>query len=157
MKKLPCIAALLLGLAFIFFGLNFFAHFVVVPSPPAGTPAAAFLGAMYGSGYLTLIKVLEIVGGVLLIVPRTRVLGLFLVGAILFNIAAVHQFFLGGLKDPTVIGLIVLAIIVTWSRRCALCCVNTCGCSSGCGCGTSGGCSCGSTDKPSSTGCCGGK
>jgi len=157
MKKLPCIAALLLGLAFIFFGLNFFAHFVVVPSPPAGTPAAAFLGAMYGSGYLTLIKVLEIVGGVLLIVPRTRVLGLFLVGAILFNIAAVHQFFLGGLKDPTVIGLIVLAIIVTWSRRCALCCVNTCGCSSGCGCGTSGGCSCGSSDKPSSTGCCGGK
>ena len=157
MKKLPCIAALLLGLAFIFFGLNFFAHFVVVPSPPAGTPAAAFLGAMYGSGYLTLIKVLEIVGGVLLIVPRTRVLGLFLVGAILFNIAAVHQFFLGGLKDPTVIGLIVLAIIVTWSRRCALCCVNTCGCSSGCGCGTSGGCSCGSTDMPSSTGCCGGK
>jgi len=157
MKKLPCIAALLLGLAFIFFGLNFFAHFVVVPSPPAGTPAAAFLGAMYGSGYLTLIKVLEIVGGVLLILPRTRVLGLFLVGAILFNIAAVHQFFLGGLKDPTVIGLIVLAIIVTWSKRCALCCVNSCGCSSGCGCGTSGGCSCGSTDKPSSTGCCGGK
>lgn len=157
MKKLPCIAALLLGLAFIFFGLNFFAHFIVVPSPPAGTPAAAFLGAMYGSGYLTLIKVLEIVGGVLLILPRTRVLGLFLVGAILFNIAAVHQFFLGGLKDPTVIGLIFLAVIVAWSRRCALCCVNTCGCSSGCGCGTSGGCACGSSDKPASTGCCGGK
>jgi hypothetical protein len=157
MKKLPCIAALLLGLAFIFFGLNFFAHFVVVPSPPAGTPAAAFLGAMYGSGYLTLVKVLEIVGGVLLILPRTRVWGLILVGAILFNIAAVHQFFLGGLKDPTVIGLIVLTLIVTWSRRCALCCVNTCGCSSGCGCGTSGGCACGSSDKPASTGCCGGK
>ncbi len=157
MKKLSCIAALLLGLAFIFFGLNFFAHFVVVPSPPAGTPAAAFLGAMYGSGYLTLIKVLEIIGGVLLILPRTRVLGLFLVGAILFNIAAVHQFLLGGLKDPTVIGLIVLAVIVAWSRRCALCCVNTCGCSSGCGCGTNGGCACGSSDKPASTGCCGGK
>jgi putative oxidoreductase len=158
MKKISCIAALLLGLAFVFFGLNFFAHFVVVPSPPAGTPAAAFLGAMYGSGYLTLVKVLEIVGGVLLILPRTRVWGLFLVGAILFNIAAVHQFFLGGLKDPTVIGLIVLALIVTWSRRCALCCVNTCGCSSGCGCGTSGGCACGSNDKPASTGgCCVGK
>ena len=112
---------------------------------------------MYGSGYLTLVKVLEIVGGVLLILPRTRVWGLILVGAILFNIAAVHQFFLGGLKDPTVIGLIVLALIVTWSRRCALCCVNTCGCSSGCGCGTSGGCACGSSDKPASTGCCGGK
>ena len=165
MKKLPCIAALLLGLAFIFFGLNFFFHFFAVPSPQAGTPAANFLGAMYGSGYLTLIKVLEVVGGIMLILPRTRVLGLFLVGAILFNIACVHQFFFGGVKDPVVIGLIVLALFVAWSRRCALCCVNTCGCSSGCGCGANGGCGCGSkegasccsSDKPASTGgCCGG-
>jgi hypothetical protein len=164
MKKISSIAALLLGLAFVFFGLNFFAHFVVVPSPPAGTPAAAFLGAMYGSGYLTLVKALEIVGGVLLVIPRTRVWGLILVGAILFNIACVHQFFFGGLKDPTVIGLIVLALLVTWSKLCALCCVNTCGCGCGCkcgcGCGTKDGqsASCCSSEKPASTGgCCGGK
>ena len=156
MKKIPSIAAILLGLAFVFFGLNFFAHFVVVPSPPAGTPAAAFLGAMYVSGYLALVKVLEILGGILLIVPRTRVLGLILIGAILFNIACVHQFFFGGIKDPTLIGLIVLALVVTWSKLCALWCVNTCGCSSGCGCGTSGGCGCASSDKSASTGCCGG-
>jgi hypothetical protein len=116
------------------------------------------MGLLYSSGYLAVIKALEVIGGVMLILPRTRVLGLFLVGAILFNIAAVHQFFFGGLKDPTVIALIVLALIVAWSKRCALCCVNTCGCSSGCGCGTSGGCGCSSTDKPASTGgCCGGK
>jgi len=155
MKKTPSIAAILLGLAFVFFGLNFFAHFVVVPSPPAGTPAAAFLGAMYGSGYLTLVKVLEILGGVLLIVPRTRVLGLILVGAILFNIACVHQFFFGGLKDPTVIGLIILALLVTWSKLCALWCVNSCGASCCKQEGSEG--SCCSSEKPASTGCCGGK
>jgi putative oxidoreductase len=155
MKKIPCIAALLLGLAFIVFGLNFWLHFL----PAKGAPApGSFMALLVASGYFPIIKALEVIGGVMLILPRTRVLGLFLVGAILFNIAAVHQFFFGGLKDPTVIGLVVLALIVAWSKRCALCCVNTCGCSSGCGCGTSGGCGCGSSDKPASTGgCCGGK
>jgi hypothetical protein len=156
MKKLSTIAALLLGLAFVVFGLNFWLHFL--PPPPAlpeGSPAKGFIGAMYGSGYLALIKALEIIGGILLIVPRTRVWGLLLVGAILFNIAAVHQFLFGGLKDPTVIGLIVLALVVAWSKACALCCVNKCCCSSGCGCGTKEG-SCCSSEKPASTGCCGG-
>ena len=152
MKKLPCIAALLLGLAFIYFGVMFW---VKPPAPPAGS----FVFLMKDSGYLAVIKVLEVLGGLLLILPRTRVLGLFLVGAILFNIACVHQFFFGGLKDPTVIGLIVLALFVAWSKRYALCCVNTCGCGPA-GCcnkeGQSGGCC--STDKPASTGgCCGGK
>jgi len=155
MKKIPCIAALLLGLAFIVFGLNFWLHFL----PSKGVPdPESFVGQMYGSGYLAVIKALEVLGGVLLILPRTRVLGLFLVGAILFNIACVHQFFFGGLKDPTVIGLIVLTLIVAWSKRYALCCVNTCACGAA-GCcnkeGQSGGCC--STEKPASTGCCGGK
>jgi putative oxidoreductase len=156
MKKIPCIAALLLGLAFVFFGLNFFFHFVATPSPQAGTPAANFIGAMYGSGYLTLVKVLEVLGGVLLIVPRTRVWGLIIVDAILFNIACIHQFFFGGLKDPTVIGLIVLALVVAWSKRCALCCVNTC-CASGCCDKEAKEGSCCSSEKSASTGCCGGK
>ena len=152
MKKLPCIAALLLGLAFIYFGVMFW---VKPPAPPAGS----FVFLMKDSGYLAVIKVLEVLGGLLLILPRTRVLGLFLVGAILFNIACVHQFFFGGLKDPTVIGLIVLALFVAWSKRYALCCVNTCGCGPA-GCcnkeGQSGGCR--STETPASTGgCCGGK
>jgi putative oxidoreductase len=155
MKKIPCIAALLLGLAFVAFGLNFWLHFL----PSKGAPAPeSFVGLMYGSGYLAVIKALEVLGGVLLILPRTRVLGLFLVGAILFNIACVHQFFFGGLKDPTVIGLIVLTLIVAWSKRYALCCVNTCGCGPA-GCcnkdGQSVGCC--STEQSSSSGCCGGK
>lgn len=156
MKKIPCVAALLLGLAFIAFGLNFWLHFL--PPPPAlpeGSPAKAFIGAMYGSGYLALIKALEVLGGVLLILPRTRVWGLILTGAILFNIACVHQFLFGGLKDPTVIGLIVLALVVAWSKLGALCCVASCEascCDKG---GNEGGCCGGSEKEKSSGGCCG--
>jgi len=160
MKKISCIAALLLGLAFVFFGLNGFFHFAPTPTPDPGS----IIDLMIKSGYMKVIKGLEVLGGVLLVIPRTRVLGLILVSAILFNIACVHQFFFGGLKDPTVIGLIVLALVIAWSKRCALCCVNTCGCSSGCGCGCKCGCGCGtkegssccSSDKSASTGCCGG-
>ena len=148
MKKLSCLAALLLGLAFVVFGLNFWLHFL--PAKPAPAPES-FMGLLVASGYFPVIKALEVIGGILLILPRTRVLGLILVSAILFNIAAVHQFFFGGLKDPTVIGLIVLALVVVWSKRCALCCVNSCG--SGC-CDKEA--SCCSSEKPASTGCCGG-
>ena len=51
--------------------------------------------------------------------------------------------------------MLVLALIVAWSKRCALCCVNSC-CSSGC-CdkGAKEG-SCCSSEKSASTGCCGG-
>jgi len=156
MKKLPCIAALLLGLAFVFFGVNYWAQFGFVPKPVHSPEAGAMIGAMYASGYLTFVKVLEVVGGVLLILPRTRVWGLFIIGPILVNILAIC-IFLDHQTPGLVIGLVALALIVAWSKRCALCCVNTCGCSSGCGCGTSGGCGCGSSDKPASTGCCGGK
>ncbi len=148
MKKLSCLAALLLGLAFVVFGLNFWLHFL--PAKPAPAPES-FMGLLVASGYFPVIKALEVIGGILLILPRTRVLGLILVSAILFNIAAVHQFFFGGLKDPTVIGLIVLALVVVWSKRCALCCVNSCG--AGC-CDKEA--SCCSSEKPASTGCCGG-
>ena len=79
MKKVSCIAALLLGLAFVAFGLNFWLHYL--PAKPAPAPES-FMGQLYSSGYLAVIKALEVIGGVLLILPRTRVLGLFLIGAI---------------------------------------------------------------------------
>ena len=162
MKKISCIAALLLGLAFVFFGVHFWAQFGFVPKPVHSEAAGAMIGAMYKSGYLTFVKVLEVVGGILLILPRTRAWGLFIIGPILINILAIG-IFLDGKTDGLVIVLAVLALIVAWSMRCALCCVNTCGCASGCGCGCKCGCGCAtkegaccSSEKPASTGCCGG-
>ena len=155
MKKLPCIAALLLGLAFVFFGVHFWAQFGFVPKPQHSEEAGKMIGAMYASGYLKFVKVLEILGGILLIVPRTRVWGLFIIGPILINILCIGVF-LDGKVDGLVIVLSVLALLVAYSKRCALCCVNTCG-SGCCGSGKSEGSCCGGEPKSESSGCCGGK
>ena len=66
MKYLNRITAALLGLVFIVFGANFFLHFIPIPKPPEGSPAAMFMGGMFVSGMLAFVKVLEILGGMLM-------------------------------------------------------------------------------------------
>ena len=152
MKTLSSIVATLLGLMFVVFGLNFFLHFIDIPSPPAGSPAANFLGAMYSSGYLTFVKVLEILGGVLLLLPRLRNWGLVMIGAIVVNIACVHQFLFGGIKDTAVIFAIAAVLFLAYVGRRGFCCLACCGscCCAKDGdscCSTSSGSSCFSSDK----------
>ena len=155
MKLAANIVAALLGAIFIVFGLNFFFQFFPPSSLPEGSPAAAFVGAMYSTGYLKLIKVLEIVGGLLLVLPRLRCLGLIIIGAIVFNIAYVHQFMSGGLKDPVVIFSALACLFLAyeaWKKCCG------CGCCASCTCGCqsdSSASSCCSTE--SNSGCCGEK
>ena len=80
-KQIP---ALLLALVFIVFGLNFFLHFM--PMPPMDGDAGAFAGLLYKTGYLTVVKVLEVSIGILLAIPATRALGLLLIAPICVNI-----------------------------------------------------------------------
>jgi len=169
MKKLPCIVALLLGVAFILFGVAYFVPAVksVLPAstPPNGEEAGkltqAFFTGLAGSGYLSVIKGLEILAGVLLIVKCTRGWGVVLSGAILFNIVCVHQFFFGGLKDWKVISLVLAGLYLAWVGRKGFCCLACCGsgeCLGTCGCCSKEGSGCCSSDQPASTGgCCGGK
>ncbi|GBL30350.1 hypothetical protein EMGBS10_15000 [Opitutia bacterium] len=159
MKLLTNIVGALLGLFFVFAGLNFFFEWQPIPPPPAGTPAANFIDAMKGSGYLKFIKILEIVGGLLLVVPCVRNWGLVVTGAITVNIACVHQFFFGGIKDPAVIGMIVATVFLAWAGRKGFCCLACCG-SGRCGscCCSKEGSGCCSSDQSAPTGgCCGGK
>ena len=121
-EKLSLIAGGLLGLVFVVFGLNFFLHFIPIPPLPEGSPAAAFMGAAYTTGFLTFVKVLEILGGVLVAVPKTRGLGLLILGPIIVNILAFHIFIVGGgLFDPPVVLITVLAAFLLWSERDAFC------------------------------------
>ncbi len=118
-EKLPIIAGGLLGLLFIVFGSNFFLKFIEIPSPPEGSPMAMFMGAMYTTGYLTFVKVLEILGGVLVAIPKTRNIGLLILTPIIVNILAIHVFLMGGTKlaDPPVILITVLSAFLIWSAR----------------------------------------
>ena len=170
MKKLPCIVALLLGVAFIIFGLAYFVPAVKsilpAPTPPNGEEAGklttAFFTGLAGSGYLSVIKGLEILAGVLLIMKCTRGWGVVLSGAILFNIFFVNVLIMN-IWNPIVIAMVLAGLYLAWVGRKGFCCLACCGsgeCLGTCGCcnkdGQSGGCC--STEKPASTGgCSGGK
>ena len=80
-KQIP---AFLLALVFIVFGLNFFFHFL--PMPPMDGDAGAFAGILYKTGYLTVVKVLEISIGILLLIKPARALALLLIAPISVNI-----------------------------------------------------------------------
>ena len=169
MKKLPCIVALLLGVAFILFGVAYFVPAVKAilpaPTPPNGEEAGkltqAFFTGLAGSGYLTVIKALEILAGVLLILKCTRGWGVILSGAILFNIFFVNVLIMN-IWNPVVIAMVLAGLYLAWVGRKGFCCLACCGsgeCLGTCGCCSQGGSSsCCSTEKPASNGgCCGGK
>ena len=115
-EKIPHIAGGLLGLLFVVFGLNFFLQFLPMPALPEGSPAANFMGAMYMTGFLAFVKVLEIGGGILVAIPKTRNIGLLFLGPIVVNIIAFHVFLAkGGLFDPPVLLVIGLSAYLLWA------------------------------------------
>jgi putative oxidoreductase len=120
MKYLPNIAGGLLGL--IFAGLTCAVVFHLMPMPPppaADSLPGMFMGAFYISGYLTFIQVMEIVGGILVAIPKTRNFGLLVLGPIIVNILAYHTFIMKGegLLNPMVILVVVLALFLLWCGR----------------------------------------
>lgn len=120
MRHLPTIAGALLGLIFLFASLTFLLGLVPEqPAPPEGSPTALFMGAFVPTGYMTFVKVIELVGGVLVAIPRTRNLGLLFLGPVIVNIAAFHGFVMEGvgLFAPMVVAIYVLALYLLWHER----------------------------------------
>lgn len=121
MKLLSTLASVLLGLAFITFGANFFLNFIPMPADPspADAPHKLFMAALFPTGYLTFVKVLEILGGVLVALPKTRNIGLLVLGPIIVNILAFHVFLTkgAGLFEPPVVAIALLSAFVLFSER----------------------------------------
>jgi putative oxidoreductase len=115
MKHAPTIARLLLGLIFTVFGVNMWLHFIPIPPPPEGA-AKDFMFALYGSGYLTVVKVLEVTGGLLLLSGRFVNLALALIGPIVVNITLYHVFLVKG-GYPMVIIINVLSLVALLGRK----------------------------------------
>ena len=77
MKYAPTIAGALLGFLFVAFFLMVLLKLVPTPPPPAdGSPIDLFMGAFIPTGYITFVKIFELIGGILVAIPRTRNLGL---------------------------------------------------------------------------------
>lgn len=124
MKHIPNIAAVLLGLAFITFGINFFVPFLPpFPAPEPGSPPALFWGAVGATGFMAFVKSLEILGGILVAIPKTRNLGLLVLGPIVVNILAYNVFIAGGsaVFQAPVLAVSILSAFLLWTARDRFC------------------------------------
>ena len=116
-RHLPNAARIFLGLVFTVFGLNFFLHFLPMPSAPPR--AAAFAGALFASGYLfPLLKATEVVAGLLLLGGLFVPLALAVLAPIVINIVGFHLFLEpSGLPLPLV--MLVVEIYLARTYRAA--------------------------------------
>jgi putative oxidoreductase len=115
MKYVIIIARVLLGLVFAVFGSNAFLHFIKMP--PMQGQAGAFIGALISSGYIYPIAILQVLGGLLLLIGGRFVpLGLTLLGPVIVNIVLYHIFLdQSGLAMAIVIS--ILALFLLWVYR----------------------------------------
>jgi putative oxidoreductase len=117
MKIVTIIVRFLLGLAFIVFGLNAFLNFIPAPPPPEGL-AGDFVKVFMASGYAKWIGAFQIIGGLLLFIPRFVPLGLTILGGVIVNILIFHTVMAPEGFGP---GLVVaaLALFLLWQYRSA--------------------------------------
>ncbi len=88
MKIVTIIVRSLLGLVFVFFGLNGFLQFLHMP-PPEGM-AGDFAKALFVSHYFYVISGLQVVGEALCLIGWFVPLGLTLLGPVVVNILLFH-------------------------------------------------------------------
>jgi hypothetical protein len=122
MKLLSNIAGGLLGFIFLFASLVVLLHVFdgKMPLPVPGSPEEKFMGAVGPTGYMTFIKVCELIGGTLVAIPRLRNLGLLILGPILVNILAFGAFVAtdaAPLKNPLTIVAVICALFLLYVER----------------------------------------
>jgi putative oxidoreductase len=85
--------------------------------PPMQGQAGAFIGALVSSGYIYVIALLQVVGGLLLLIGARFVpLGLTLLGPVIVNIMLYHIFLdQSGLAMACIIS--ILALFLLWVYR----------------------------------------
>src|SRR5437870_13632791 len=92
MKIATIIARVLLGLMFVVFGSNIFLHFIPMP-PQKPSLATDFSNALMGSHYIYAVGLLQVMGGLLLLIGRYVPLGLPLFGQVIVIILLFLIFF----------------------------------------------------------------
>lgn len=112
-KVLDFLPSVLLGALFLYGGLSYFLPIGGVP--PFTGDAASYFKLLGSSGIMKVVKVLEIIGGALILFPSRRALGLTIlapiaVNILLFEVCLVHQ--------PGVsIALIALMAIAAYQQK----------------------------------------
>ena len=115
MKIATIVARVLLGLIFVVFGSNIFLHFIPMPPLPA-TLAGDFSKALMQSHYIYVVGLLQVIGGLLLLIGRYVPLGLTLLCPVIVNILLFH-IFLDPSGLPMALVVAVLALFLVWRYR----------------------------------------
>ncbi len=119
MKYIPCIAGGLLGALFLMASIMFFMGKMPPEQVVSGSYEEHFGKAFGPSGYMYFVKVCELVGGILVAIPKTRNFGLLVLGPIIANILAYTICIKNGagLTHPMLIGICVLALYLLIDAR----------------------------------------
>jgi len=96
MKIAAVVARVLLGLGFVVFGLNILHPFLAMPPFPEGSQPAQFMAVMVPSGWMKLVGLFQLFGGLFVLSGRGTPLGLALLAPVLVNILAFHALLMGG-------------------------------------------------------------
>ncbi len=118
MKVLALICQVLLGLMFIVFGFNGFLHFIPMgPPPPPDSPVGKFMSVMMGSGWLSIVSALQVLGGALVLAGVTAPIGLVILGPIIFNALLFHILMAGGHGIGPAAFAAVLELVLIYAYR----------------------------------------
>lgn len=119
MKYAPTVVGILLGLLFVFVGMLVLLGKAPMPELPKDSPQALFMAAFAPTGYLMFVKAFEVIGGVLVAIPKTRNFGLLVLGPIIINILAYHTFIMKGenLFNPILIAIVIFTLFLLWTGR----------------------------------------
>lgn len=114
MKWVVIVVRTLVGVGFAFSGLAGFLPIMGDQPMPEGD-AGAFVTLLIGSGYLYVVKALELVGGLLLASGRMAPLGITLLMPVAVNIL-LFEAYLARQPGPGAV-LVVLLIFLIWAYR----------------------------------------
>ena len=118
MKILTLICRILLGLIFVVFGLNGFLHFIHMgPPPPAGSIPANYMSSLSGSGIMSIVYGMEVLGGALVLLGGTTPLGLVVLGPVIVNALMFHLFMLGGHGIINALAAALLELFLIFAYR----------------------------------------
>lgn len=84
MKFLTHVPAAILAFLFLFGGINFF--FPLAPMPTMTGNPLTFFNLFASTGYMTVVKIFEVIGAILIIIPNKRAIGAIILAPIAVNI-----------------------------------------------------------------------
>lgn len=107
MKVLKHVPAAILAFLFLFGGVNYF--FPMIPVVKITGNQFTFFNLLTSTGYMAVVKIVEIVGGILMIMPTKRALAVIILAPVSVNILLFEVCIVG---TPG-IGIVLIALIAT--------------------------------------------